>query len=463
MTNLEIIEVVSKQRTYFGSGATLDLNFRLEYLKKLRPVLAKYENEMNEAVRKDMGRAEVETFFMETNNILDELDNTIKHFDDWTSPQKVRTPMVFPLAKSYIQPEPYGVTLIISAWNFPLLQTMVPMIGALAAGNTCILKPAGDSPACGAIIHKIISEVFPPEYVVTIEGSSQNTTMLLQEKLDFVFFTGSPKIGRVIHAACTANLVPCVLELGGKSPAIVDETADIEQAAKRIMWSKLFNTGQICVTVDHVYVHQSVKTQFVESCIKNITHFYGEDASQSNDYGFIINDKNFDRITNYLNEGNIIYGGKFDKEKRYIQPTLIDGLSEDSAIMQDEIFGPLLPILSFENLDDLIKLQNTKEKPLALYFFSKNDPAKQKIIRSTSSGGITINDCMSHGGSHLPFGGVGNSGMGAYHGYKTFEVFSHMKAVLEASTSHLVDFDLKFPPYEGKYKKLQMMQKLNIV
>jgi aldehyde dehydrogenase (NAD+) len=432
-------------------------------LKKLKPVLVKYENEMLEAVKTDMGRADVETFFMETNNTLDELDETIKHFDAWTSPKKVHTPMIFPLASSYIYPEPYGISLIISAWNFPILQTLVPMIGALAAGNTCILKPAGDSPACAAIINKIISEVFPPEYVITIEGSSEKTTWILQEKLDFVFFTGSPKVGRIIHAACTANLVPCVLELGGKSPAIVDETADINQAAKRIMWSKLFNSGQICVAVDHVYVHENIKNQFIAACKKYIVKFFGEDASKSNDYGFMINDRNFDRVVAYLTEGNIQYGGSYKKEQRYIQPTLIDGLTEQSAIMQDEIFGPVLPILSFENLDALIKLQNTKEKPLALYFFSKDDKAKQKIIRSTSSGGITINDCMSHGGSHLPFGGVGNSGMGAYHGYKTVEVFSHLKSVLEASTSHLVDFDLKFPPYNGKYKKLQMMQKLNIV
>jgi aldehyde dehydrogenase (NAD+) len=425
--------------------------------------LVKYEDDMMEAARKDMGRVDVETFFMETNNILVELDHTIKHFDDWISSKKVYTTMVFPLAKSYIYPEPYGVSLIISAWNFPSLQTLVPMIGALAAGNTCILKPAGDSPACGAIIHKITTEIFPPEYVITIEGNSKYTTMLLQEKLDVVFFTGSPRVGRIIHAACTKNLVPCVLELGDKSPAIVDETTEVNLAAKRIIWSKLFNSGQICVTTDHVYVYSSIKAEFIEACKKYIIKFYGEDASTSKDYGFMINDKNFDRVVQYLQEGNIIYGGNSLKEKRYIQPTLIDGLTEDSAIMQDEIFGTILPILTFENLDALIKLQHKKEKLLALYFFSNSDNTKQKIVRNTSAGDVTINDCMSHEGSHLPFGGVGNSGMGAYHGYKTFEVFSHLKAVLEASTMHLIDMDIKYPPYSGKLKKLKMMQKLNIV
>lgn len=337
------------------------------------------------------------------------------------------------------------------------------MVGAIAAGNTCILKPAGDSPACGAVINKLVSEVFPPEYVITVEGGSDRTTMLLEERLDFVFFTGSPRVGRIIHAACTKNLVPCVLELGGKSPAIVDATADVDLAAKRIIWSKLFNTGQICVTVDHAYVHTSVKDRFVEAAQKYIVKFFGEDASQSNDYGFIINDKNFDRLVGYLKDGRILYGGSHIREKRYIQPTLMDEVSESSSIMQDEIFGPILPILEFESLDAWIQLQNTKEKPLALYFFSDDDEAKKKIVRQTSSGGVSINDCMSHGGSHLPFGGVGNSGMGAYHGYKTFEVFSHLKAVLEASTSHLVDIDLKYPPYGGKLKKLKTMQKLHLV
>ncbi|MCA6494128.1 MAG: aldehyde dehydrogenase family protein [Chitinophagaceae bacterium] len=464
MEKYQVAEIVKKQRELFMSGQTLDLETRMVYLKKLKTVLIKYEKEMMEAVRKDMGRADVETYFMETHMNLDELDYTLKHLKEWAKPQKVKTPTLFFMSESTIQPEPYGVTLIISAWNFPILQTIGPMIGAIAAGNTCILKPAGDSPACGAIVHKIISEVFPPEYVITIEGGSDKTTLFLEEKLDYIFFTGSPRVGKIIMAAAAKNLVPVTLELGGKSPAIVDESADIDQAAKRIMWSKLFNTGQICVTVDHCYVHKKIKDEFIAACKKYIIQFYGEDASQSKDYGFIINDKNFDRIVGYLDEGNIVYGGQYKKASRYIQPTLIDGLTEESKIMQDEIFGPVLPILTFENLDELIAHQKRKEKPLALYFFSKKEDAKQMIVRLTSAGGVTINDCMAHGGtSFLPFGGVGNSGMGSYHGYKTFETFSHLKAVMEAPTSHILDLPVKYPPYKEKLKKLKTMEKFHIL
>jgi aldehyde dehydrogenase (NAD+) len=464
MDKQQIVEIVARQRIFFESGTTFDIQFRIAALKKLRTTLVKYEQEMMNAVKQDMGRADVETFFMETNMNLDELDFAVKHIKDWTDEKKVNTPMLFFMADSTIHPEPYGVTLIISAWNFPLLQTISPLIGAIAAGNTAILKPAGDSPACGAVLNKIISETFSPEYVIVIEGKSERTTMLLEEKLDFVFFTGSPKVGRIIHAACSKNLTPCILELGGKSPAIVDATADVDQAAKRIMWAKLFNAGQICVTADHAYVHKSIKVEFIESCKKYIVEFYGEDTSKSEDYGFMINERNFDRVMSYMNNGKILYGGGSDKSRRYIQPTIMDGVGEDSPIMQEEIFGPILPILEFDNLDDFIKLQNTKEKPLALYFFSKDDKAKEKIIRFTSSGGVTINDCMTHGGTtYLPFGGVGNSGMGSYHGYKTFEVFSHMKGVMEAPTAHVLDLPLKYPPYKGKMKQLKMMEKFHII
>jgi aldehyde dehydrogenase (NAD+) len=446
MEKQQVVDIVKKQRDFFTSGKTFDIETRISYLKKLRQALIKYEGKMMEAVKKDMGRADIETYFMETHMNLDELDYTLKNIKEWTKPKKVKTPTLFFMSESNLLPEPYGIALIISAWNFPILQTISPMIGAIAAGNTCILKPAGDSPACGAIINTMISEVFPPEYVITIEGGSERTTLFLEEKLDYIFFTGSPRVGKIIMTSAAKNLVPVTLELGGKSPAIVDETADVDQAAKRIMWAKLFNSGQICVTADHCYVHSSVKDEFVTACKKYIVQFYGEDASQSKDYGFMINDKNFDRVTAYLKEGNILYGGNSNKAKRYIQPTLIDGLTEESGIMQDEIFGPILPILTFENLDDVIKIQNTKEKPLALYFFSKNENAKNKIVRHTSSGGVTINDCMTHGGtSYLPFGGVGNSGMGSYHGYKTFEIFSHMKGVMEAPTAHILDLPLKYP------------------
>ncbi|GAB2588607.1 aldehyde dehydrogenase [Spirosoma areae] len=464
MNQQQIIDVVQKQRDFFNSGKTLDVNFRIEHLKKLKAAFKKYESEMIEAVKTDMGRADVETYFMELHMNMEELDYALKHINDWTDDKKVKTPTLFFMAESRLYPEPYGIALIISAWNFPLLQLFSPLIGAIAAGNTAILKPASDSAACARVATKITEEFFSPEYVICLEGKSEITTMLMEEKLDYIFFTGSPKVGKIIQAAASKYLVPCTLELGGKSPAIVDETADIDQAAKRIIWCKLFNTGQICVTVDHVYVHRAVKQEFMAACRKYIVQFFGEDASQSDDYGFIINDRNFDRLVTYLGNGTTVYGGKSDKATRYIEPTLLDNIGEDDAVMQEEIFGPILPVLEFDDLEELIKIHQHKEKPLALYFFSKDAGNKAKIIRQTSSGGITINDCMADGGTNsLPFGGVGNSGMGSYHGKATFDVFTHYKAVMEAPTAHILDLPVKYPPYKGKFETIKKMEKFHIL
>ncbi len=460
----KIVEIVKNQRDFFNSGKTLDVNFRIDHLKKLKAAFIKYEFEMIEAVKADMGRADVETYFMELHMNMEEIDFALKHINEWSQSKKVKTPTLFFMAESRLYPEPFGVTLIISAWNFPLLQLFSPLIGALAAGNTAILKPASDSTACAKIAVKITEEIFAPEYVICIEGKSEITTMLMEEKLDYIFFTGSPKVGKIIQAAASKYLVPCTLELGGKSPAIIDETADIDQAAKRVTWCKLFNAGQICVTADHVYVHKKVKQQFIDACKKYIIQFFGEDASKSEDYGFIINDRNFDRIITFLNNGTLIYGGNYNKSTRYIEPTILDNIKEEDAVMQEEIFGPIMPVLEFESIDDLTKLLQQKEKPLALYFFSKNEENKTKIIRNTSSGGITINDCMGHGGTnYLPFGGVGNSGMGSYHGKATFDLFTHYKAVLDAPTAHILDLPVKYPPYKGKYDSIKKMEKFHII
>ncbi len=465
MNKAEIQRLVAAQRAAFGEGRTLSIESRRASLERLKASLLKHEGAMFEAVRKDMGRAEVETYFMEINMNLEELDFALKHLDAWASPRSVKTPTLFFAADSELYPEPYGVTLIIAAWNFPFLQLFSPLIGALGAGNTAVLKPAGDSPHCAAVAAQIVGEAFTPDIVTVVEGSSELTTMLLEEKLDYIFFTGSPRVGRIIQSAAAKHLTPVTLELGGKSPAIIDESADIDQAAKRVMWSKLFNAGQICVTVDHAYVHESVHEAFIESCKAWVAEFYGADPSQSSDYGFIINARNFERAVSYLDAGaRLRHGGRFDAERRYIEPTIFDQVDESSRLMKDELFAPILPVLSFRSLDELLALQRSKDKPLALYFFSKDSDRQRQVIRGTSSGGVTINDCMSHGGTlFLPFGGVGNSGMGSYHGAKSFETFSHMKAVMTAPTARILDLPLKYPPYAGKLATVKRLEKFHII
>jgi acyl-CoA reductase-like NAD-dependent aldehyde dehydrogenase len=464
MNQTEIQAIVAKQRAFFASGATLDIEMRREVLKRFRSTLIKYENEMIEAAKSDMGRADVETYFMEIHMNLEELDFTLKHLDKWTSREAVKTPTLFFLASSKIHPEPYGTTLIISAWNYPFMQLFGPLIGAIAAGNTAILKPASDSAHSAKVARRIIEEVFPPEYVIVIEGTSDITTRLLEEKLDYVFFTGSPRVGRIIQAAASKHLTPVTLELGGKSPAIVEQDADIDLAAKRIVWCKSFNAGQICVTVDHCYVHSSVKEAFIEHAKKWIAAFYGDDPSQSPDYGFLINQKNFDRALSYLKDGRIRHGGRHDRERRYLEPTLMDEVLETAPVMQEEIFAPILPILTFDSLEELLERQRAKEKPLALYFFSSDEAKQELVVRRTSSGGITINDCMSHGGTTaLPFGGVGQSGMGAYHGKHTFDTFSHFKAVMYSPTARVLDVALKYPPYAGKLASVKRLEKIGLL
>jgi len=464
MNRPDVPAIVAAQRAYFLSGKTRPVEARAQALTRLRAALVRHEADMIAAAKEDMGRADVETYFMEIAMNLEELDFASKHLAQWTRTETVKTPTLFFMADSEIHAEPYGVTLIVSAWNYPFLQLFSPLVGALAAGNTAILKPASDSPHSAALARKIIEETFPPEHVVVLEGTSETTTRLLEEKLDYIFFTGSPRVGRIVQAAAAQHLTPVTLELGGKSPAIVDDSADIEQAAKRIMWCKLFNAGQICVTVDHCYVHTRVKDAFVDACKKWIVEFYGEDPSRSPDYGFLINERNFDRVVGYLKSGRILHGGKHDRARRYLEPTLLDEVGEDAPVMQEELFGPILPILTFDSLDELIQRQQRKDKPLALYFFSRRTEDQDKVVKLTSSGGVTINDCMGHGGSsYLPFGGVGNSGMGAYHGKRTFDTFTHFKSVMRAPTLKLLDLAIKYPPYAGKLATVKRLERYHLL
>lgn len=457
MNQEQIKNLLDSQRAYFLSGETLDIDFRLEQLQKLKASFVKYEPQIIEAVKKDMGRNEMETYLIELNWVLDEINNTIKNLKDWAKDQHVKTPSIFMENESIIKPEPLGMVFILSAWNFAHWQIFGPLLGAIAAGNTAVVKPSSDSPACGEVINEIVETTFSSNYVKCILGDVELVNRVLEERFDLIFFTGSPRVGKIIQGAASKHLTPTILELGGKSPAIVDETADVEQAAKSIVRAKLFNTGQICVSVDHVYVHSSIKEKFIELSKKYMVEFYGQDASQSEDYGFIINQRNFERLIGLMNaDGNIVFGGQSEAAKRYIAPTILDNITEDAAIMQEEIFGPIMPILTFESIEELVALQKTKEKPLSLYFFSKDKKRQDLVLTHTSAGGVTINDCMIHAASkYLPFGGVGNSGMGNYVGEASFKTFTHFKPIMIANKIDLLDDSLNYPPYAGKVEKLK--------
>ncbi|MGE8380939.1 MAG: aldehyde dehydrogenase family protein, partial [Sphingobacterium sp.] len=434
MDQAQINNLLKSQRDFFLSGKTLDIEFRLEQLEKLRASFVKYETKILEAVKKDMGRNDMETYLIELNWVLDELNNTIKNLKDWAKEEIVKTPSIFTGNESIIRPEPLGTVFILSAWNFAHWQIFGPLLGAIAAGNTAIVKPSSDSPACGEVINEIVETTFSPDYVKCILGDVELVNRILEERFDLIFFTGSPRVGKIIQAAASKHLTPTILELGGKSPAIVDETADLEHAVKSIVRAKLFNTGQICVSVDHVYVHSSIKDKFIELSKKYMVEFYGEDASQSEDYGFIINQRNYERLIELLgNSGTMVFGGESDAAARYISPTILDNVTEHDGIMQEEIFGPIMPVLTFESIEELVALQKTKEKPLALYLFSKDKKRQDLVLAHTSAGGVTINDCMIHAASkYLPFGGVGNSGMGNYVGHASFKTFTHFKPIMIA-------------------------------
>lgn len=459
MTKSDIVSTIEKQHGFFSQGKTRPVETRLHYLRKLKATLVKYEHEIIAASRKDMGRPDVETYFMDVAMNVDEADYAIRHIRQWTKPQKKKTPLWLFRSESAVYPEPFGTVLIMSAWNFPILQLISPLIGAIAAGNTAILKPSPESPALASVAQKIIKDVFPPEYVVVLSGDTDVAAMLLEERFDHIFFTGSSRVGRIVMEAAAKHLTPVTLELGGKSPAIVDEDADIDAAAKHLVWAKYYNAGQVCVAVDHVYVHENVQSQFITAAIRYIKQFYGEDLGKSPDMGFMVDERNFQRAVGYLKEGTIVYGGKTEPARRFIAPTILCDITDTAHVLRDEIFAPILPVLGFSDLGKLIAQLRVKPKPLALYYFSRSKARQKRIIQETSSGGITINDTYAHGGTiYLPFGGVGNSGMGAYHGKKTFETFTHYKAVL--TSRMLFDSPLKYPPYAGKLAVLKKIFKL---
>lgn len=452
---MEIHEIVLQQKAFFKTQQTKNLRFRKIYLEKLRDVLLQNENLLYEAIYKDFGKSKFDTFTTEISFILNDIKYYLKNLKSLSKPKKVRTNLVNQIGKSRIHSEPLGNILVIGAWNYPYQLSLSPIVAALAAGNCCILKPSEIAENTMKAMTRIINENFPPEYLYVYEGGIDETTELLKLKFDKIFFTGSAKIGNIVYKAAAENLTPVVLELGGKSPAIVTKEANLEVAAKRIVWGKFLNAGQTCVAPDYLLVEESVQEQFLEMLRKNIQQFKYEPESEH--YTKIINQKNFQRLVKLIDHDKIYFGGNSDEEKRYIKPTILTNINWKDYIMQEEIFGPILPVISFSNFNLILNEIIELEKPLAAYLFTNNSEEKENFKNKLAFGGGCINDVIMHlGNENLPFGGVGNSGIGNYHGKFGFETFSHQKAVLERTTWG--EPNIKYPPYSEK--KLSWIKRL---
>ncbi|MGV8939003.1 MAG: aldehyde dehydrogenase [Allorhizobium sp.] len=438
--------IAERQRTYFRTGATRDLGFRKQKLIILKAAIRAREQSIIEALKQDLGRAAIESFTSEIGVLYHEIDVALKHLRTWARPERVKTPLVLFPAKSWIRREPYGAALIIAPWNYPFHLALAPLIAAIAAGNCAVIKPSEAAPKTAAVIAELIGACFDPAYVVAMQGGVAETSQLLEQRFDTIFFTGGGHVGRIVYAAAAKNLTPVTLELGGKNPCIVTADADLDVAARRIAWGKFVNAGQTCIAPDFVLVHASVRQALVIRLKAAIAKFYGRDPKESPDYGRIINDHHFQRLSVLLGDGEIIAGGQTETATRYIAPTLIGAVGFDSPIMRDEIFGPILPIIPYDDLERTFEALETLPKPLALYLFSADRAAKDNVLQRLSAGGIAINDTFAQLlNFNLPFGGVGDSGTGAYHGKTGFDTFSHAKSIVERST--WLDPRLKYPPY----------------
>lgn len=452
----EITEILKQQRKYFAQGKTMPVATRKEYLRKLGQAITIHEKEILEALRKDLNKAPFEAYGTEIGMVREELKTVSKNLENWARPSRKRTSLMNFPSVSRIYSEPYGIVLIIAPWNYPFQLALSPLVGAIAAGNCAVVKPSNYSPNTSAVIELILSEVFPEEYVAVIQGGREANQSLLSQKFDYIFFTGSVEVGKTVMRAAAEHLTPVTLELGGKSPCIVDETANLELAARRIVWGKFINSGQTCVAPDYLLVQSSVKAELMNKMKKYIVKFYGTDATKNENFPKIINEKHFQRLLSLMKDEEIVIGGQSSKETNQIAPTILDHVSWNSAIMQEEIFGPILPVMEFNSLEELTPQINARPKPLALYYFTTSKANERKIIRHISYGGGCINDTVMHiASTHMPFGGVGESGMGRYHGKDSFDTFTHKKSVLKKSL--LVDIPLRYPPYKnnlGLVKKI---------
>lgn len=459
-TAQDIEQMIQAQHDFYYTGATKSVEFRKQQLSKLKHAIQLHEREIVQALYQDLHKSEFEAYATEVGFVLDSIGYMSKHLEEWMKPESVKTAIHLQPAKSFIIREPYGSALIIGPFNYPFQLVMEPLIGAMIGGNCAIVKPSESAVHTAVIIKKIIESTFPPEYIRVVEGEREETSVLIHAPFDKIFFTGSVQVGKIVMKAAAERLTPVTLELGGKSPAIIDHTANLEVAAKRIVWGKFVNAGQTCVAPDYLLVHHKVKDRFIELLKKTIKEFYGKDVQKSPDYGRIINSRQFDRLRQLIrHEGaHIVSGGNMDESNLYIEPTILDGVSWNGPSMEDEIFGPILPIMTYDRLESAINQIRKKPKPLSAYLFSENENAIQYFLDELPFGGGCINDTVTHVGSaHLPFGGVGTSGLNAYHGKYSFEAFTHAKSILKKSTKFPVN--IVFPPYKNKVKLVKKLLK----
>ena len=449
----DISSLVQAQRVFFDSGATRPVAFRRAQLRRLRDALKSHEAELAEALRVDLGKSATESFSTEIGQVGVELNHALRHVAGWARPRRVWPSLAQLPGEGFIHPEPRGISLIIAPWNYPVQMILAPLVASLAAGNTALLKPSELAPASSAALATLVAGAFDPRVAVVIEGDGRVAQALLEQPIDFIFFTGGTGIGRKVAEAAAHQLIPCVLELGGKSPVIVAADADIELTAKRVAWGKFINAGQTCIAPDYALVERSVMPAFVAALKRHVSAFYGEDPRRSPDYGRIINARHLDRLSGYLSDGRVVHGGQFEPAERYLAPTLIEEAPLDSALMREEIFGPILPILPVDDIDEAIRFVNARPKPLALYVFSRSRAQQDKVLSQAQSGGACVNDTLFQISSpFMPFGGVGPSGYGGYHGRHGFDAFSHPRSVVRKGFGF--DFWFRFAPMRASYLRI---------
>ena len=450
---MDLSAKIQAQRQYFSTGDTLPLENRIALLKKLYAAIQKYEGEICAALKADLGKSDSESFLCEIGMVLSELSYLIAHLPRWAKPRRHKTGLVHFPAKSFTLQEPFGVVLVMSPWNYPFLLTIDPLAGAIAAGNCCVVKPSAYSPATSAIIDKLLGEVFSPEQVLVVQGGREENAALLEQRFDYIFFTGGPSVGRLVMEKAAAHLTPVSLELGGKSPCIVEASADLKLAAIRIAFGKWLNCGQTCIAPDYILIDRRVKEEFLTHLKAAIPAMYGADPLENPDYGRIVNPRHFHRLLGLMEGEDILLGGQYREEELRIAPTVLDNVSPDAPVMQEEIFGPILPVLTYDSLEEAEAFIRSREKPLALYLFTRDKAVEERFLRHVSFGGGCVNDTIIHlATSEMGFGGVGGSGMGSYHGKASFDTFSHTKSILKKG--NWLDIPVRYHPYTPAKEKL---------